>query len=325
MEVEKREEGEAAAASSGFGPWVAVRRPFRVDSPFFAAGNVERELLAKQISLEITEEEKKHIVQSEEEQLWQLFCPIAGCGIKLKGVGELESHYLSRHSATCSVCTRVFPTTRLLNLHVSETHDSFFLAKVARKYPMYECLVEGCPARFVSDSSRHQHLVDKHHFPRSFRFLVKKHASQKQRQRQKAHQPSGNPATPKQSKAKKSLKAKNVSQQQISEATTTSLEIQLPQSLAIQNSTGVQQIPQSDDRTQMDVDELATAVSRLSTVSQGAEDTPAELSFGHRRGRGLPFGPKPRGSGRGRGRGRSTNGRGNNEPPAAAQSSPAQS
>jgi len=66
----------------------------------------------------------------------QLFCPIAGCGIKLKGVGELESHYLSRHSATCSVCTRVFPTIRLLNLHVSETHDSFFQAKVARNYPM---------------------------------------------------------------------------------------------------------------------------------------------------------------------------------------------
>lgn len=50
MEVEKREEGEAAAAPSGFGPWVAVRRPFRVDSPFFAAGNVERELLAKQVT-----------------------------------------------------------------------------------------------------------------------------------------------------------------------------------------------------------------------------------------------------------------------------------
>lgn len=85
------------------------------------------------------------------------------------------------------------------------------------------------------------------------------------------------------------------------------------------------QIPQSNDRTQMDVDELVTAVSRLSTVSQGAEDTPAALSFGHRRGRGVPFGPKPRGSGHGRGRGRSTNVRGNIEPPAAAaatQSSP---
>jgi len=73
----------------------------------------------------------------------------------------------------------------------------------------------------------------------------------------------------------------------------------------------------------MDVDELATAVSRLSTVSQVGEDAPAVLSFGHRRGRGMPFGPKSRGSGRGRGRGRGTDGRGNNElPSAAAQPSP---
>jgi len=55
MEVEKKEEGEAekSAASSGFGTWVAVRRPFRVDSPFFAAGNVERELLAKQVTFSL--------------------------------------------------------------------------------------------------------------------------------------------------------------------------------------------------------------------------------------------------------------------------------
>lgn len=261
MEVETKKDD--APVKAPFAIWVAVRRSFPVDSPFFAAGNVERELLAKQISLEITEEEKKHIVQSEEEQLWQLHCPIVGCGIKLKGIGELESHYLSRHSATCSVCARVFPTTRLLNLHVSETHDSFFQAKVARNYPMYECLVQGCGAKFLSDSSRHQHLVDKHHFPRSFRFHVKKHASQKQRQRQKA--------TP--SKTTKNVKAKNAPD--AAPATTTALEIQMPQKQQIAN-----------DDTQMDVDELVTAVSRLSTVSS-EDSTPAVLSFGHRRGRGL--------------------------------------
>jgi len=82
--------------------------------------------------------------------------------------------------------------------------------------------------------------VDKHDFPRSFRFHVKKHASQKQRQRQKAHQPSSNLATQKQSK--KNVKAKNASQQQIPEATTTSLETQTPQGLATQNLTDGQQV-----------------------------------------------------------------------------------
>jgi hypothetical protein len=89
-----------------------------------------------QISLEITEEEQFHIGRMEEEQIWQVHCPIVGCGTKLRGLGDLEAHYVSRHTATCSVCARMFPTTRLLNLHVSETHDSFFQAKVARNYPM---------------------------------------------------------------------------------------------------------------------------------------------------------------------------------------------
>ena len=49
MEVEKKDERGVDRKPSHFGAWVAVRRPFRVDSPFFAAGNVERELLAKQV------------------------------------------------------------------------------------------------------------------------------------------------------------------------------------------------------------------------------------------------------------------------------------
>jgi hypothetical protein len=51
-------------------------------------------------------------------------------------------------------------------------------------------------------------------------------------------------------------------------------------------------VAQSNEDTKMDVDELVTAVSRLSTVSHGGEGSPAVLSFGHRRGRGVPFGQK---------------------------------
>lgn len=39
----------AEQTSPLFRAWVAARRPFKVDSPFFAAGNVERELVAKQV------------------------------------------------------------------------------------------------------------------------------------------------------------------------------------------------------------------------------------------------------------------------------------
>jgi hypothetical protein len=49
MEEEKEKEEGNNAPKMGFAKWVAVRRKFAIDSPFFSAGNVERELLAKQM------------------------------------------------------------------------------------------------------------------------------------------------------------------------------------------------------------------------------------------------------------------------------------
>jgi hypothetical protein len=49
MEEEKEKEEGNNAPKMGFAKWVAVRRKFAIDSPFFSAGNVERELLAKQV------------------------------------------------------------------------------------------------------------------------------------------------------------------------------------------------------------------------------------------------------------------------------------
>lgn len=63
-------------------------------------------------------------------------CPIVGCSARLTSLQDFEDHYHARHTASCSVCSRVFPTSRLLSIHVSEAHDSFFQAKVARGYPM---------------------------------------------------------------------------------------------------------------------------------------------------------------------------------------------
>ncbi|KAH8935575.1 hypothetical protein BDL97_17G035800 [Sphagnum fallax] len=50
MEEEKEKEKEEGddAPKMGFAKWVAARRKFAIDSPFFCAGNMERELLAKQ-------------------------------------------------------------------------------------------------------------------------------------------------------------------------------------------------------------------------------------------------------------------------------------
>ncbi|CAI9777256.1 unnamed protein product [Fraxinus pennsylvanica] len=113
----------------------------------------------------------------------EVFCSIVGCGARLKSLDDFEDHYHARHTASCSVCSRVYPTSRLLSLHVSEAHDSFFQAKVARGFAMYECLVEGCGVKLKTYKSRQQHLVDKHKFPSSFEFFKKAQPSKKQRQK----------------------------------------------------------------------------------------------------------------------------------------------
>ncbi|KAM7278731.1 hypothetical protein ACFE04_005865 [Oxalis oulophora] len=173
---------------SEFPYWSSIRRRFDPDSSFFAQGNIERELLAKQVALDISEDEKHQLHSmldddddDNEDTARGIYCPIVGCGFRLTSLENFEDHYNARHSACCSVCHRVYPTSRLLSIHVSEAHDSFFQAKVARGYPMYECLVEGCDLKFKSYKFRQQHLVDKHKFPSSFEFFKKTLPSKKKR------------------------------------------------------------------------------------------------------------------------------------------------
>ncbi|CAN1137505.1 Zinc finger protein 511, partial [Linum perenne] len=121
-------------SDSGFPYWNPVRRRFSPESPFFQSGNIERELLAKQIALDLSEDQK-HSWSSMDEDSETIHCPIVGCRAPLSTMG-FENHYISQHTAACSVCHRAYPTSRLLSMHISEAHDSFFQAKVARGYPM---------------------------------------------------------------------------------------------------------------------------------------------------------------------------------------------
>ncbi|KAG8366770.1 hypothetical protein BUALT_Bualt16G0002200 [Buddleja alternifolia] len=180
MEVVEEQSG---GSGFNFPWWKPLRRRFEPDAAFFAAGNIQRQLLAKQVALDLTEEEKQYIRSVEDWGSSEVFCPIVGCGACLKSLEDFEDHYNARHTASCSVCSRVYPTSSLLSIHVSEAHDSFFQAKVARGYAMYECLVEGCGMKLKNYKSRQQHLVDKHKFPSSFEFFKKAKPSKKQRQK----------------------------------------------------------------------------------------------------------------------------------------------
>ncbi|GAV64265.1 hypothetical protein CFOL_v3_07783 [Cephalotus follicularis] len=177
-----------AKPESGFPYWTSIRRRYGPDSPFFASGNIEREILAKQVTLDISEDERHQLQNMVDDDNRGIFCPIVGCGAHLTSLEDFEGHYTSRHTASCSVCSRVYPTSRLLSIHVSEAHDSFFQAKVARGYALYECLVEGCGLKFKKYSGRQQHLVEKHKFPSSFEFFKKAQPSKKHRLRHQRKQ-----------------------------------------------------------------------------------------------------------------------------------------
>ncbi|XP_072197006.1 zinc finger protein 511 isoform X2 [Excalfactoria chinensis] len=80
-----------------------------------------------------------------------------------------EHHYNVLHRNVCSFCRRSFPSGHLLDIHISEWHDSLFQI-MAEKQNMYKCLVEGCAEKFKSSKDRKDHLVTAHLYPADFRF-----------------------------------------------------------------------------------------------------------------------------------------------------------
>ncbi|TVU25367.1 hypothetical protein EJB05_27861, partial [Eragrostis curvula] len=284
MEEEERPtEALKAAAAAEAGPelgfWAAARRRLAPDDPFFAAGDLERELLAKHLALDFSEDDRYQIEKMEVASACTVSCPIAGCGAQLNCLEDFEDHYITRHTASCSVCSRVYPTSRLLSIHVSEAHDSYFQAKVARGFPMYECLVEGCGVKLKSYKSRQQHLIDKHQFPKSFEFFKKARPSQRQRQKVHKRQPAHKGEDPRETLMDvdgKSTKQTNWRYRPKQHDHKETKENEHKE--AKENAMEVEQ----------KIDELTSAVSKLST----ADSTPANVTFGHRRSRGLTFVPR---------------------------------
>ncbi|PAN42532.1 hypothetical protein PAHAL_8G162600 [Panicum hallii] len=281
-EVEaEAEAAPKAAAGPELGFWLAARRRLAPDDPFFAAGDLERELLAKHVALDLSEDDRNQLEKMEVASTCTLFCPIAGCGVHLDCLEDFEDHYVTRHTASCSVCSRVYPTSRLLSIHVSEAHDSYFQAKVARGFPMYECLVEGCGVKLKSYKSRQQHLIDKHQFPKSFEFFKKARPSQ--RQRQKSHR---------RQTAHKGEETRDNSMDVDGKGTRQTNWRYRPKQHdhkeSIENDRQHKEAKENEMEVEQKIDGLTSAVSKLST----ADSTPANVTFGHRRSRGLTFVPR---------------------------------
>ena len=128
-----------------------------------------------------------HVMMSKKENMFMFVCNVSGCKQKLKSVAEFSTHYEQTHRNACTSCGASYPTSRLLDIHIRESHDAFFRVLCERK-PMFECLVEGCEEKFSDNKTRRSHLISVHHYPSSFRFHNANRILLKEKRKQKIRQ-----------------------------------------------------------------------------------------------------------------------------------------
>ncbi|XP_055695842.1 zinc finger protein 511 [Lutzomyia longipalpis] len=98
-----------------------------------------------------------------------IYCNVSNCEAQFEKLENYENHYNSVHRFTCAECRKSFPSAHLLDLHLSENHDSFFLVS-SKKKPMYSCYIEECSDVHWTPEERRDHCISVHKFPHNFRF-----------------------------------------------------------------------------------------------------------------------------------------------------------
>ena len=62
--------------------------------------------------------------------LTEFSCQAPGCKAKFKQLIDSETHYNSKHRHSCQECKKNLPSAHLLDLHIAETHDTYFSVSV---------------------------------------------------------------------------------------------------------------------------------------------------------------------------------------------------
>ncbi|XP_041780752.1 protein lethal(2)k10201 [Anopheles merus] len=149
--------------------------PRRKDDEFFREGNFYLKPFAKlgvlsKFPFDDTEPEDDGI---------EISCNVPDCNFFCHSVKDYEAHYNAQHRYTCGQCKKSLPNAHLLDLHLSETHDSYFAAQVqSASRAMYACFLEECKHRSKDPAERRDHCIREHRFPHNFRFDMQQRASQ---------------------------------------------------------------------------------------------------------------------------------------------------
>ena len=160
-----------------------TRRRFYDDDEFFDEGNEQRAQYIKCAVVSTSSSSTPEVDTGEMAGGGMFHCDIENCRLLFRTAAEYASHYAVRHRHRCETCSAVLPNVRLLDMHVEERHDSYFLA-MSERTPSYKCLVEMCSSLFWNKHERSIHLQTVHLFPKKFCYDMQKR-SQKKRQNKK--------------------------------------------------------------------------------------------------------------------------------------------
>jgi hypothetical protein len=133
-----------------------IRRRYAEDDSFFNDGDMAR------YSKFEAYDESLHVEQRNEEihESSSIECTYRGCNKTFKSLSDLQKHYYI-HSLQCLSCGKIMPNSRLLEIHVTEEHSSYFKAK-AEKVASYICIIDGCGQFFWTQMERNEHLSSDH-------------------------------------------------------------------------------------------------------------------------------------------------------------------
>ncbi|XP_015174075.1 PREDICTED: zinc finger protein 511 [Polistes dominula] len=118
--------------------------------------------------------QRKGVIAEDDEDLChdiikEFPCPNSQCAEVFKTLLDFEMHYNSCHRYICMECKKIKPNSRLLEIHIQETHDTFFKL-LSEKQPMYQCYVSQCNMKFNNPNERREHCINVHKYPKNCRF-----------------------------------------------------------------------------------------------------------------------------------------------------------
>ncbi|KTW28888.1 hypothetical protein T552_01517 [Pneumocystis carinii B80] len=87
---------------------------------------------------------------------------------RFKSFSAYEAHYQKQHCNVCFECKKVFPSLRMMELHISEVHDPIFCLKKERGERIFKCFIESCQELFMNVKKRKKHLMREHFYPKAF-------------------------------------------------------------------------------------------------------------------------------------------------------------